>query len=71
MESTSKPICVPQRPQKQRRAPGEETWIAGSPAVTAFASRGSIAHATPGAPAARRHIEQWQHTNSSGSPRSS
>ena len=60
---------VPQPPQKVRVTGGDECSSAGDPETTRTASRAYVAQVTTGAPAARRHIVQWQCDTSRGWPR--
>lgn len=59
---------VPQAAQKRRVAGGDERSTAGVPCVSRTAVVGYVAHGTAGAPAVRRHIEQWQYETSRGAP---
>ena len=40
----------------------------GPPATTRYSERGTVNHATIGAPAARLHMEQWHTVELNGTP---
>ena len=56
------------RGQKLRVACALEAKRVGVPAVKRRPARGTLNHATIGAPAARRHMEQWQMVALNGTP---
>lgn len=58
--SCAKVSWVPQREQKPRTAFALERNCAGRPSTKRSADRATLNQATNGAPAARRHIVQWQ-----------
>jgi hypothetical protein len=60
---------VPQLLQNVRVTGADERSSAGEPRTTRTASRAYVAQVTTGAPAARRHIVQWQCDTTRGSPR--
>ena len=51
---------MPQSGQKERVACSDDLKRCGSPATNRTESGGTLNHATDGAPAACRHIVQWQ-----------
>ena len=69
--SCSNVSCVPQAAQKLRSAFGVERKLAGLPFMTLNCDRGTLNHATNGAPVVRRQIEQWQLDSLNGSPAAS
>src|SRR6202043_2183009 len=66
--SVSKVSEVPHRGQKVRVTPQLDANRVGPLATRRYFERGTVNHATIGAPAARRHIEQWQIVGWKGSP---
>ena len=64
----SKVSGVPQRWQKVRVPLALDAKRAGAPATRRYSARGTENHATIGAPAARRHMEQWQTVGWNGAP---
>lgn len=62
---------VPQCWQNCRTTGGDDAKERNVPATTRKVSRGTVAHATAWAPAARRHDSQWQkHGGKIGAPHS-
>lgn len=57
--SLSKASGVPQRGQKVRAQLALDAKRVGAPDTTRYSARGTENQATVGAPAARRHMEQW------------
>jgi hypothetical protein len=59
---------VPHMPQNLRVTPGEEPKLAGRPRRKPKSQERNTAHATDGAPLARRQDRQWQSVSAVGSP---
>lgn len=55
-----KTIQPPQSAQNCRRIFGEDTYVAGDPAVQEKLAAGKVVQATTGAPVLRWHMRQWQ-----------
>jgi hypothetical protein len=60
--------CVPQRPQKLRCPLALDPKRVGAPRTSLNCVRGTLNHATKGAPLVRRQIEQWQLVSWKGVP---